>query len=102
MAAAIASSERKPPVPSSKRERSVFPAIVSTSVCVSVTAMSTPLDRAQDFHPRSLVQLRTGPLAARHHLGVHRHGDAAPGRRQVERVQHGLDGYAVAELRGLA
>src|SRR6476620_6239674 len=101
-AAASASSERNPPVPSSRRERSSVPAMVNTSVLVSVTAISASLDRAQDLHPRPLVQMRRVPLAARDDLGVDRDRHATPGARQVERLQRGLDGRAVHELGGLA
>src|SRR4051812_6934740 len=99
-AADSASSERKPPVPSSSREPSVLPAMVSASV--SVTAISASLDRAQDLHPRPFVQSRVRPLAARNDLGVDGHGDAAARAGQFERVERGLDGAAVLQLRGLA
>src|SRR5688500_12263170 len=101
-AAASASSERKPPVPSSSRERSSVPAMVRTSVLVSVTAISASLDRAQDLHPRPLVQLRRIPLASRDDLGVDGDRDAAPRGRQGERIERGLDRRAVGELGGLA
>ena len=66
---------------------SSVPAMVRTSVFVSVTAISASLDRAQDLHPRPLVQLRRVPLAARDDLGVDRDRDAAARARQVERLQ---------------
>ena len=95
-AADSASSERNPPVPSSSRERSVLPAMVRMSV--SVAAISASLDRAQDLHPRPFMQLGVGPLPARDDLGVDGDGDAAARAGQVERLERGLDGRAVAQL----
>src|SRR3954447_16959138 len=98
IAAARASRDRNPPVPSSSRERSVRPPIERTSV--SVAAISAPLDRAQDLHPRPFVQLRPRPLAARDHLGVDRDRDAPAGAGRRARGGGGGGGGARAPAGG--
>ena len=65
IAAASVSSERKPPVPSSSRERSSVPAMVSGSADRRSSPCSASLDRAQDLDPRALCRARASPTAPR-------------------------------------
>src|SRR3712207_4034673 len=90
MAAASVSSDRKPPVPSSSRERSSVPAMVRRSLVTSVAATSTSLDRAQDLDPRALLPPVVDPFRARHALGVDGDRHTAAGGRQVECLDGGL------------
>src|SRR5215213_4667028 len=115
IAAGSASSERKPPVPSSRRELSSRPPTVKVSSVTASAGASPPrmaaamsratsasLDRAQDLDPRAVAELARGPLAARHHLGVDRHGHAALPRGELEGGEGGLHGRARLELGRLA
>ena len=99
IAAAIVSSERKPPVPSSSREVSSRSPIVKVSSCVTATSQPPWIARRTSTRAPSLSSCAR-PLAARDDLGVDGHGDAAVG--QLERREHGLDRRAAVELGRLA
>src|SRR5690242_308585 len=108
IAAASASSDRNPPVPSSRREPSSRPPMTRGSGAAAGVACgarsvvdmvdSASLDRAQDLDPCALLQLVCGPLASRDDLGVDRDGDAPARGGDLQLVQRGLDGRAVGEL----
>ena len=105
IAAAIASSERKPPVPSSSREPSSRPAIVSGSVCTrrrDAHSLQPPwiARRTSTRAPSSSSVVSHSP--ARHDLGVDRDGHAPRAAGDVERVEQRAHGRAGRQLARLA
>src|SRR3954451_20523821 len=93
-ACAISSRLRKPPVPRTSRESKLRSPISS--------ATSAPLHRVEDLHLLALAEGGAGPLAARHHLAVHRHGHAAPLALDAGLAHRGLDGCVERQLARLA
>src|SRR5437868_13882874 len=87
IASAIASSDWKPPVPSSRREPNALPAITSGSPAgvpavgglVSTVLISASLDRHDDLDLRAVGDDGVGPAPARDDLAVDGDGDAARG-----------------------
>ncbi len=105
IAAAINSSEGNPPVPSSRRERRLRPAIVSGSVSAWVGAVEDATDRSSSLHRAEHLHAgvrgeREGlPGGAGNDLAIDRDRDAARVGGQPEpreRSDHGLSGPQVA------
>src|SRR6185436_11113442 len=102
IASPISSSERKPPVPSSRREWKALSAMTSGSSWVAFASMlmgaSSPLDRGEDLHAGAGAQRGLVPRAAPHDLAVDGDGDAARVERDPEQRDRVGDGRAVGQL----
>src|SRR6185312_3987123 len=103
------SSEGKPPVPSSSRERSSRPAITSGSSTAAPVAggasdmlRSSSLHRRQDLDPGAVGERPRAPFGAGHDLAVDRHRDAARLNLQAELGERGGRGAGLGELAGAA
>src|ERR1051325_2248206 len=93
IASPISSSERKPPVPSTRRLRNALPAIMSGSsiaaglvgvVGLVLMRASSSLDRGEDLDACAAGERRLAPCAAPHDLAVDRDRDAARVERDAE------------------
>src|ERR1700676_5243754 len=112
IASRSSSKEGKPPVPSSRRECRVRPAIVNGSLGGAAplwalgewTLMlrSSSLHRRENLHARILGQDERLPLPPRYDLAVDGHGDAASLRRHAEAAERRGDRLAGAHVRGLS
>src|SRR5687767_3994317 len=95
------SSDRKPPLPTMRREPQARPPSSNASARTSLAVLSATLDRPHYLYGLALGQARRVPFAARHDLALDGDRNAAAlaaGARRRDRLR---DASVVRELRAL-